>query len=94
MAVGKAKRLRVYERDGHQCVSCSRTDNLTIDHIWPKSLGGTDVEKNLQTLCRNCNTQKGSKVTVHSARVIHRRDCHPSWGCVYGCPVDAVLRSG
>jgi len=43
---------------------CSRTpgDTLqgTIDHIVPRSRGGTDARDNLQLLCRRCNLAKGS----------------------------------
>lgn len=32
---------------------------LSIDHIIPKSLGGTNDISNLETLCTTCNTKKG-----------------------------------
>ena len=43
-----------------RCAYCRATDNLTIDHKHPKSLGGTDAKKNLQTLCSRCNGMKAS----------------------------------
>lgn len=55
-------RERVYDRDGRRCVTCGSTDDLTLDHIHPFSLGGEDSESNLQTLCRSCNCKKGAKV--------------------------------
>lgn len=33
--------------------------NMTVDHIVPKSQGGTDHEGNLQLLCGACNSTKG-----------------------------------
>lgn len=45
-----------------QCVACSSTDNLTIDHIMPVSKGGSDDLSNLQILCKSCNSKKGSRV--------------------------------
>lgn len=34
--------------------------NLTVDHIIPKSKGGTDHQENLQLLCNYCNSLKGT----------------------------------
>ena len=34
---------------------------MEVDHILPKSKGGTDAFKNLQVLCSHCNKSKGSK---------------------------------
>lgn len=55
-------RTAVYERDGYACVECGDTERLSLDHIYPYSLGGTDDLDNLQTLCRSCNSTKGAKV--------------------------------
>lgn len=57
-----ALRAAVYERDGHRCLHCGSTENLTLDHIHPFSLGGREVLDNLQTLCRSCNSRKGARV--------------------------------
>lgn len=51
------KRAELLERDGHQC-PCGATDDLTIDHIHPISMGGTDDMDNLRILCRRCNSSK------------------------------------
>lgn len=32
-----------------------------VDHILPRSLGGADVEENLQLLCPRCNSRKGGR---------------------------------
>ena len=57
-------RWSVFRRDGHACLHCGSTLDLTIDHIHPVSLGGGDHPANLQTLCRSCNCRKGAKVLV------------------------------
>ena len=55
-------RWAVYERDGHTCLHCGATENLSLDHIHPHSKGGPDTIDNLQTLCRPCNSRKGARV--------------------------------
>jgi len=52
----------VYERDNHTCLVCGTTENLTIDHIKPRIMGGTNNINNLQTLCKHCNLEKGIEV--------------------------------
>lgn len=44
-----------------RCVDCGTSKNLTIDHVRPISKGGTDKFKNLQILCKSCNSKKGAK---------------------------------
>lgn len=61
-AIPRDLRKRVYERDGHQCVTCGSVERLSLDHIYPYSLGGPDTFENLQTLCRPCNSRKGARV--------------------------------
>ena len=48
---------------GAKCVWCgdNRLHHLQIDHIYPKSKGGSDIEGNLQILCAKCNLQKSNK---------------------------------
>ena len=61
------KRLKRDKQHGiffYRCFECHRTAEeaglLTVDHIKPRSLGGTDELDNLQILCRQCNSRKGS----------------------------------
>lgn len=54
--------LAVFAKDGYQCVRCGTGEELTVDHIHPVALGGGDEPENLQTLCKRCNSRKGTKV--------------------------------
>lgn len=60
--IGSSVRLKVYAQDGYRCLSCGTSDDLTVDHIYPVSLGGTNELSNLQTLCLSCNISKGARV--------------------------------
>jgi 5-methylcytosine-specific restriction endonuclease McrA len=53
------KKIRVLQRDGYSCVLCSCPVGLTVDHIIPRCVGGSDRYENLRTLCRPCNEAKG-----------------------------------
>lgn len=60
-----SKRLRfeILKRDGFACRYCGVTavaSPLHIDHVIPKSKGGTDDAANLVTACRDCNLGKSA----------------------------------
>lgn len=55
-------RQAVYARDGYRCVKCGSPDDLTADHKWPHSRGGSISLENLQTLCKTCNSSKGDSL--------------------------------
>jgi 5-methylcytosine-specific restriction endonuclease McrA len=56
------QRERIYARDGHRCVECGTTEDLTLDHIHPRARAGDDSDENLRTLCRPCNSRKGARI--------------------------------
>ncbi len=60
--ISQTLRTSVFERDAYRCVKCGSYKDLTCDHIYPESLGGKTTKENLQTLCRSCNSKKGTKV--------------------------------
>lgn len=61
-------RTKVFERDAYRCVSCAGFVELTCDHKFPESLGGPTTIDNLQTLCRSCNSRKGTRVPEADAK--------------------------
>lgn len=60
--VSKKKKREVFKRDGHRCVWCKSKYWLTVDHIVPRSAGGTNELVNLQTLCKSCNEKKADRL--------------------------------
>lgn len=63
MPVSKRLRYEVLRRDNHACRYCGAVApdaKLTIDHVTPVALGGTDTADNLVTACEPCNSGKTS----------------------------------
>lgn len=63
MAVSKRLRYEVLRRDNHACRYCGATApdvKLTVDHVVPTALGGSDDPTNLVTACAPCNSGKSA----------------------------------
>lgn len=61
--INKTLRFEIFKRDSFTCQYCGRQTPqaiLEIDHIIPKSKGGTDDINNLITSCFDCNRGKGN----------------------------------
>jgi len=63
MAISKRLRFEILRRDNHACRYCGASApeaQLTVDHVIPVVLGGTDEPANLVTACVPCNSGKTS----------------------------------
>lgn len=63
MAISKRTRYEVLRRDNHTCRYCGGHAPdvvLTIDHVVPRTLGGSDDPSNLVAACKDCNAGKSS----------------------------------
>jgi hypothetical protein len=52
-------RQSIKEKWNYECAYCGSEENLTLDHITPRSKGGSDRITNVLCACKNCNTSKG-----------------------------------
>lgn len=60
-------RFNVFLRDQWRCQYCGdhfKTQDLTFDHVIPRSRGGQTSWENIVTSCRSCNTKKGSAMPM------------------------------
>ena len=73
----KPTRSAIYERDGHKCQYCGSTRKLTIDHIVPKSKGGSDDWDNLVVACSSCNIKKGDRYLEQTGMKLIRKPIQP-----------------
>lgn len=63
MAISRRLRFEILRRDGHACRYCGAMApdvKLTVDHVVPTTLGGSDDPTNLVTACAPCNAGKSS----------------------------------
>lgn len=69
-AISLRIRWAIYRRDNFACRLCgelvnfrdycNNIDGPTLDHIIPRSLGGSDEIENLRLACRMCNSKRGN----------------------------------
>ena len=55
-------RAFVWGRDKGRCTQCGSEDGLQFDHIIPVAKDGGNAIDNIQTLCADCNRQKGDSI--------------------------------
>ncbi len=72
---GVTKRISrrvLFARDGWKCVYCGTSGNrLTLDHVVPRSRGGTSVWENVVTSCAPCNHRKGDRLLEETSMTLH-----------------------
>jgi hypothetical protein len=76
MALTKKVRFEVFKRDSFTCQYCGRGAPdvvLHVDHIQPKSKGGTDDLLNLVTSCIDCNQGKKARLLSDDAAISVRK---------------------
>ena len=64
MSVSNSTRFQILQRDGFTCRYCGRSApdvQLEVDHVEPRSQGGSDEPENLVAACFECNRGKFDK---------------------------------
>ncbi len=57
--VPPVNRREVLRRDHHSCKYCGSAKHLTLDHVMPRSKGGSHTWDNVVAACERCNSRKG-----------------------------------
>ena len=73
-------RQNIAWRDNNQCQYCGNhfsLDNLTMDHVIPKSRGGKNTWENLVAACKKCNQKKGSRTIKESGMIPLKKPIRP-----------------
>ena len=75
-------KLNILSRDEFRCQYC--LSNLsyreaTLDHVLPRSQGGTTSWENVVTACHPCNRKKGGRTPVQAAMALYKHPVQPDW---------------
>lgn len=78
----KFSRVNIYARDGYRCQYCGAkcaTDQLTYDHVVPRSRGGRTSWDNIVSCCYACNRRKANRTPVEAKMVLRSTPVRPAW---------------
>lgn len=60
----RLKKSWVFLKHDNRCVWCNGVfsyDDLTLEHLLPRSRSGRNSESNLAAACRHCNEKRGNE---------------------------------
>ena len=75
-------RANIFARDGNMCQYCGEIftrNELSIDHVIPRSYGGKSVWENVVCCCFTCNRDKGGKTPRQAHMKLLRTPRKPRW---------------
>jgi len=75
-------RMNIFLRDKNTCQYCGLTlprKELNIDHVNPRSRGGTSTWENVVCSCVECNRKKGGRTPREANMKLVRKPRRPRW---------------
>ena len=79
-------RRNLFKRDHSTCQYCGcqpGTEELTIDHVLPRSQGGQTTWENCVLACVACNAHKANRTPDQAGMKLRRAPVRPSWKPLY-----------
>ena len=79
-------RKNLFVRDRYTCQYCGkkpRSENLTVDHITPRSRGGQGTWMNCVLACVDCNRRKADKTVRQAGMKLLREPFKPKWSPLF-----------
>lgn len=71
-------RRNLFRRDDHRCQYCGHhASDLTLDHVVPRSRGGTTSWENVVACCRGCNARKRDRTPEEAGMTLARHPAAP-----------------
>jgi 5-methylcytosine-specific restriction endonuclease McrA len=74
----KITRRAVFARDDWTCQYCGSRSNLTVDHVVPRSKGGSSSWENIVASCAPCNRRKGNALPRQAGMRLQKQPRTPS----------------
>ncbi len=71
-------RRAVFARDDWTCQYCGARSNLTVDHVVPRSKGGSSSWENIVASCAPCNRRKGNALPRQAGMNLSRQPKAPN----------------
>jgi 5-methylcytosine-specific restriction endonuclease McrA len=75
-------RFNIYARDNNTCQYCGRRlprTELNLDHVIPRSRGGTSTWENVVCSCHSCNRRKGGQTPEEAHMLLISKPKRPQW---------------
>ena len=79
-------RRNLFKRDHWTCQYCGLqpgADELTIDHVVPRSQGGTSTWENCVLACMTCNKRKADRTPQQAGLKLRHAPVRPLWKPMY-----------
>ena len=82
-------RRNLFKRDHFACQYCGvqpGADELTIDHVVPRSQGGVSSWENCVLACVTCNSRKANRTPEQAGLRLKHKPTQPQWRAFYASP--------
>ena len=79
-------RRNIFKRDHFTCQYCGVQpggEELSIDHVLPRSQGGTSTWTNCVLACVSCNKRKADRTPQQAGMKLRRQPVRPNWNPLY-----------
>lgn len=87
-------RPNVYKRDDRLCQYCGDQlsfDEMTLDHVIPRSRQGSLCWENAVAACKECNSRKADKTPKEAGMTLLKQPTKPDWTPKVRLPSNATI---
>ncbi len=88
-------RYNIFARDKNTCQYCGQRfhrSELNLDHVVPRSQGGTSTWENVVCSCHECNRQKGGRTPGQARMKLVFQPRRPSWTPPLNVALHEIMR--